>query len=111
MSGLNLSQILAALLHLVFLLAIQLALDRLAIKLRIDRLSLVNDKSTKTAVIRALLTRFDLWIWGCGLYTLLAWHFDGLVSSVLGPDWATPARQAAVLQAITVLALSSLVAG
>ena len=90
--------------------AIQLALDRLAKKLRVDRLSLVNDKSMKTAVVRAVLTRLDLWVWGCGLYTLLAWHFDGLVSSILGPDWATPARQASVLQVITVLALSSLVA-
>ena len=108
MSGVSLGQVLAGLLHLAILFAIQHALDRLARKLRVDRLSLVNDRSTKTAVIRALLTRFDLWIWGCGLYTLLAWHFNGLVSSALGKDWAPPARQAEILQIITLLALSSL---
>jgi small-conductance mechanosensitive channel len=107
-SGLSLSQIAASLLHLALLLAIQHALDLLAKKLRVDRLSLVNDPGTKTAVIRALLTRFDLWIWGCGLYTLLAWHFNGLLSYALGSGWATPDRQGAILQAITVLALSSL---
>jgi small-conductance mechanosensitive channel len=107
-SGLNLGQIAAGLLQFAALLIIQHGLDRLAKRLHVDRLSLVNDLSTKTAVVRALLTRFDLWIWGCGLYTLLAWHFNGLLSSVLGPTWATPARQVAVLQAITILALSSL---
>src|SRR5258708_354785 len=107
-SGLSLSQIAASLLHLALLLAIQHALDLLAKKLRVDRLSLVNDPGTTTAVIRALLTRFDLWIWGCGLYTLLAWHFNGLLGPVFGPGWATPDRQVAMLQAITILALSSL---
>jgi small-conductance mechanosensitive channel len=107
-SGLNLSQVAAGLLHLAVLLGIQHVLDRLAKKLGVDRLSLVNDRSTKTAVLRALLTRFDLWLWGCGLYTLLAWHFNGLIASALGPVWAAPARQAAILQAITILALSSL---
>jgi small-conductance mechanosensitive channel len=108
MTGLNLSQVLAGLLHLAILFAIQRACDQLAKSLRVDRLSLINDRSTKTAVIRALLTRFDLWIWGCGLYTLLAWHFNGLVSSALGKNWAPPARQAEILQIITLLALSSL---
>src|ERR1700719_3923552 len=108
-SGLNLSQIAAGLLQLAALLAIQHVLDRLAKKLHVDHLSLVNDRSTKTAVVRALLTRFDLWVWGCGLYTLLAWHFNGVISSYLGTDWAMPARQAAILQAITILAISSLV--
>ena len=107
-SGLNLSQIAAGLLQLAVLLIIQHGLDRLAKNLRIDRLSLINDRRTKPAVVRALLTRLDLWIWGCGLYTLFAWHFNGLLSSALGPGWATPARQVAVLQAITILALSSL---
>jgi small-conductance mechanosensitive channel len=107
-SGLNLSQIAAGLLQLAVLLVVQHGLDRLAKHLRVDRLSLINDLSTKAAVVRALLTRFDLWIWGCGLYTLLAWHFNGLLSTALGPSWATPARQVAVLQAITILALSSL---
>ncbi len=88
-SGLNLGQILAVLLHLAVLWAIQHTLDWLARTLRVDRLSLVNDRSTKTAVLRALLTRFDFWIWACGLYTLLAWHFNGLVSYLLGPDWPT----------------------
>lgn len=108
MSGLSFSQIAAGLLHLAFLLVIQRALDRLAKNLRVDRLSLVNDRGTRTAVIRALLTRFDLWLWGCGVYTLLAWHLNGLLASALGPSWATPYRQAAILQAITILALSSL---
>jgi small-conductance mechanosensitive channel len=108
-SGLNLSQIAAGLLQLAALLAIQHVLDRLAKKLHVDHLSMVNDRSTKTAVIRALLTRFDLWVWGCGLYTLLAWHFNGPLSYALEPGWATPARQTAMLQAITILALSSLV--
>ena len=107
-SGLNWSQAAAGFLHLAVLLAIQRALDLFAKSLRVDRLSLVNDRSTKTAVVRALLTRLDFWIWGCGLYTLLAWHFSGLISFALGPGWATPARQAAMLQAITILALSSL---
>src|SRR5271157_3104032 len=107
-TGLKLSQIAVAVLHLGVLLGIQYALNWLAKNLRVDRLSLLNDRSTKSAVVRALLTRFDLWIWGCGLYTLLTWHFNGLVSSAFGPAWATPARQAAILQAITILALSSL---
>jgi small-conductance mechanosensitive channel len=109
MSGVSLGQVLAGLLHLAILFAIQSVLDRLAKKLRVDRLSLVNDRSTKTAVIRALLTRFDVWIWGCGLYTFLAWHFNGVVSSAFGMDWAPPARQAGILQIITLLTLSSLV--
>jgi len=108
-TGLNLGQVAAAILHLAVLLGIQQALDRLAKILRVDRLSLVNDRGTKTAVVRALVTRFDLWVWGCGLYVLLAWHFNGVISSYLGTDWATPARQAAILQAITILAISSLV--
>jgi small-conductance mechanosensitive channel len=108
-SGLNLNQIAVGLLHLAVLFGIQHGLDRLAKTLRVDRLSMVNDRSTKAAVIRALLTRFDLWIWGCGLYTLLAWHFNRLLSSALGVNWApTQARQADILQAITLLALSSL---
>jgi small-conductance mechanosensitive channel len=107
-SGISLGQIAAAVLHLAVLLGSQHALDRLAKVLGVDRLSLLNDRSTKTAVVRALLTRFNLWIWGCGLYTLLAWHFNGVVLSILGPGWAEPARQIAILQAITVLALSSL---
>jgi hypothetical protein len=52
-----LSQVAAGLVHLAVLLAIQQALDRLAKKLHVDSLSLVNDRSTKTAVVRALLTR------------------------------------------------------
>jgi small-conductance mechanosensitive channel len=108
MSGLSLSHVLVGLLHLAILFAIQHALDWLAKNLRVDPLSMVNDRGTKAAVIRALLTRFDLWIWGCGLYTLFAWHFNRLVSSVLGKDWAPPARQAEILQIITLLALSSL---
>ena len=32
-----------------------------------------------------------------------------MISSYLGTDWAMPARQAAILQAITILAISSLV--
>src|ERR1700751_1254691 len=107
-SGLNWSQAAAGFLHLAVLLVIQPALDLFAKSLRVDRLSLVNDRSTKTAVVRALLTRFDLWMWGCGLYTLLVWHFNRLVSAAIGPGWATPARQVAILQAITILALSSL---
>src|SRR3984957_12372201 len=107
-SGLNLGQIAAGLLQFAALLIIQHGLDRLAKRLHVDRLSLVNDLSTRTAVVRALLTRLDLWIWGCGLYTLLAWHFNGLLAPVLGPGWATPDRQVAALQAITILALSSL---
>jgi hypothetical protein len=31
-------------------------------------------------MVRALLTRFDLWLWGCGVYTLLAWHFDRVLA-------------------------------
>jgi len=107
-SGLSLSQIAAGLLHLAVLLFIQHVLDRLAKKLCVDRLCMVNDRSTKTAVVRALLTRLDFWIWGCGVYTLLAWHLNGLLASTLGSSWATPDRQARILQAITILALSSL---
>jgi small-conductance mechanosensitive channel len=107
-SGLNLSQVATGILHLAVLLITQRGLDRLAKILRVDRLSLINDRTTKTAVIRAVLTRFDFWIWGCGLYTLLAWHFHGLLSNLLGQRWPTPAREIAILQAITVLALSSL---
>jgi hypothetical protein len=107
-SGLSLSQMAFGLLQLALLLLIQHALDRLAKNLRVDRLSCVNDRTTRTAVVRALLTRFDLWLWGCGIYTLLAWHFNRLLAPVFGPGWATPDRQVAVLQAITILALSSL---
>jgi small-conductance mechanosensitive channel len=107
-SGVTFTQIATGLLQLAVLLVIQHALDRLAKRLRVDRLSLFNDRSTRTAVLRALLTRFDLWIWGCGVYTLLAWHFNRLLMPALGPNWATSGRQAAILQAITILALSSL---
>jgi small-conductance mechanosensitive channel len=107
-SGVTFTQIATGLLQLAVLLVIQHSLDRLAKRLRVDRLSLFNDRSTRTAVLRALLTRFDLWIWGCGVYTLLAWHFNRLLMPALGPNWATPGRQAAILQAITILALSSL---
>ena len=107
-SGLSLSQMAFGLLQLALLLLIQHALDRLAKNLRVDRLSCLNDRTTRTAVVRALLTRFDLWLWGCGGYTLLAWHFNRLLAPALGPGWATPDRQVAVLQAITILALSSL---
>ncbi len=109
LNGLNLSQMAAGLLQLAVLLVIQYGFNGVAKKLRVDRLSMVNDRTTKTAVIRTLLTRLDFLIWGCGLYTLLAWHFNGLVALVLGPNWAPPDRQAAILQAIAVLALSSLV--
>jgi small-conductance mechanosensitive channel len=107
-SGLTLSQLGVAALQLAILVVFQRTLNRVARILQADRLSMVNDRSTKTAVVRALITRFDLWVWGCGLYTLLAWHFSGLLSSVLGENWASPARQSAMLQAITVLAFSSL---
>jgi hypothetical protein len=107
-SEVSLSQIGASLLRLALLLLIQHALDRLAKKLHVDRLSLVNDRGTRTAVLRALLTRLDLWIWGCGVYTLFAWQFNQLLVPTLGPNWATPDRQAAILQAITIFALSSL---
>jgi len=107
-SGLTLAQLGAAALHLAVLVGIQRALNRVAKILRVDRLAMVNDRSTKTAVVRALLTRFDLWIWGCGVYTLLAWHFNGLLGSTMGQDWGSPARLSANLQAITILALSSL---
>jgi small-conductance mechanosensitive channel len=107
-SGLSLSQVAFGLLQLALLLVIQHALDRLAKNLRVDHLSCINDRSTRTAVVRALLTRFDLWLWGCGIYTLLAWHFNRLLIPVFGSGWATPDRQVAVLQAITILALSSL---
>jgi small-conductance mechanosensitive channel len=108
MSGLTLGQLGAAALHLAVLVGIQRALDRVAKILRVDRLAIVNDQSTKTAVLRAILTRLDLWIWGCGLYTLLAWHLNGLLASAVGRDWGLQARQLAILQAITILALSSL---
>jgi small-conductance mechanosensitive channel len=106
--GLSLSQIAIGFLHFAILLVIQHALDLLAKKLRVDRLSMINDRSTRTAVVRALVTRLDLWIWGCGLYTLLAWHFNRLLAPALGTSWATPDRQTAILQAITILAVSSL---
>jgi small-conductance mechanosensitive channel len=107
-SGLTLGQLGTAALHLAVLVGVQRVLDRLAKVLRVDRLAMVNDQSTKTAVVRAFLTRFDLWIWGCGLYTLLAWHLGGLLAKSLGQEWASPARQIEVLQAVTILALSSL---
>jgi small-conductance mechanosensitive channel len=107
-NGLTLSQLGAAALQLALLFGIQRALDHVAKFLRVDRLAMVNDRSTKTAVVRAVVTRFDLWIWGCGLYTLLAWHLNGLLTSAVGHDWGLPARQTAVLQAITILAVSSL---
>jgi small-conductance mechanosensitive channel len=107
-SGLTLVQLGAAALHLAILVGLQRLLDRLAKILKVDRLALVNERSTKTAVVRALVTRFDLWIWGCGLYTLLAWHFNGLLGSAFGQGWASPVRQSEMVQAITILALSSL---
>ena len=89
-SGLTLSQLGAAALHLAVLVGIQRGLGRLAKILEVDRLALLNDRSTKTAVVRALVTRFDLWIWGYGLYTLLAWHFNGVLASAFGQGWASP---------------------
>jgi hypothetical protein len=107
-SGLNMIQIAAAAVHLGVLLGIQRLLNQFVKYLRVDRLSLVNDRSTKSAVIRAILTKLDLWIWGCGLYTLLAWHFGGNLSSLFGQNWASPARQVTMVQAFSILALSSL---
>jgi small-conductance mechanosensitive channel len=107
-SGLNMIQLAAAAVHLGVLLGIQRLLTQLAKYLRVDRLSLVNDRSTKSAVIHAILTRLDLWIWGCGLYTLLAWHFGESLSFLFGQNWASPTRQFAMVQAFSILALSSL---
>lgn len=108
-SGLTLSQLGAAALQLAILVGFQRVLDRVARILQADRLAIVNDRSTKTAVVRALITRLDLWVWGCGLYTLFAWHFSGLLRPVLGQNWASAVRQSAILEAITILAVSSLV--
>ncbi len=107
-SGLTLGQAGAAVLQLSLLVAFQYGLDRLAKVLQVDHLAMVNDRSTKTAVVRALVTRLDLWIWACGIYTLLAWHLNGLLTSATGQDWELPARQPAILQGITILVLSSL---
>jgi len=87
-SGLTLGQLGAAALQLAILVGFQRVLDRLARILQADRLSIVNDRSTKTAVVRALITRLDLWVWGCGLYTLFAWRFSGLLTPLLGQNWA-----------------------
>jgi hypothetical protein len=107
--GIGPIQILAIFLHAGILVIIQQLLDRLAKMLRVDRLSLINDPSTRTAVVRALLTRFDLWIWACGIYTLAAWLLSTLLDPLLGAGWATPARQISMLKVISVLAISSLV--
>jgi len=106
--GIGPIQILAVLLHVGILVIIQQLLDRVARSLGVDRLSLVNDRSTKSAVIRAFLTRVDLWIWACGLYMLLVWHFETFLYPFLGGDWATPSRQISTLKAISLLAISSL---
>jgi small-conductance mechanosensitive channel len=106
--GIGPVQVLAILLHIGMLFFIQQLLDRVARRLRVDGLSLINDRSTRTAVIRALLTRFDLWIWVCGLYTWVAWHFSPFLYPFLGTDWATPARQISMIKVISVLAISSL---
>ena len=107
--GIGPIQILAIFFHVGILVIVQQLLDRLAKVLRADRLSLVNDQSTRTAVVRALLTRFDLWIWACGMYTLTAWHLSTLFDPLLGAGWATPPRQISMLKVISVLAISSLV--
>ena len=107
-SGLTLGQLVGAVLQLAILVGFQRVLDRVARILQADRLSILNNRSTKTAVFRALITRLDLWVWGCGLYTLFAWQFSGLLTPLLGQNWASPGRQSAILQAITILAVSSL---
>src|ERR1700737_1037146 len=106
--GIGPVRVLAILLHIGMLFFIQQLLDRVARRLRVDGLSLINDRSTRTAVVRALLTRFDLWIWVCGLYTWVAWHFSPFLYPFLGTDWATPARQISMVKVISVLAISSL---
>ena len=107
--GIGPIQILAIFFHVGVLVIVQQLLDRLARVLRVDRLSLINDASTRTAVVRALLTRFDLWIWVCGIYTLAAWHLNTLLDPLLGAGWAAPPRQISMLKGISVLAISSLV--
>ena len=107
--GIGPIQIVAIFFHVGILVIVQQLLDRLAKVLRADRLSLVNDQSTRTAVVRALLTRFDLWIWACGMYALAAWHLSTLFDPLLGAGWATPPRQISMLKVISVLAISSLV--
>jgi hypothetical protein len=53
--GIGPIQIVAIFFHVGILVIVQQLLDRLAKVLRADRLSLVNDQSTRTAVVRALL--------------------------------------------------------
>ena len=100
MQGIGPLQVLAILFHLGILIIIQQLWNRLAKQLRVDRLSLVNDRSTRTAVVRALMTRTAFWIWACGLYTLFAWHLNGFLSPLLGPDWATHSRQVAMIKVL-----------
>jgi small-conductance mechanosensitive channel len=109
MQGIGPLQVLAILFHLGILIIIQQIWNRLAKQLRVDRLSLVNDRSTRTAVVRALMTRTAFWIWACGLYTLFAWHLNGFLSPLLGPDWATHSRQVAMIKVLSLLVLCSLV--
>jgi hypothetical protein len=88
--GIGPIQVVAIFFHVGVLVIVQQLLDRLAKVLRVDRLSLINDTSTRTVVVRALLTRFDLWIWASGVYTLAAWHLSPLLDPLLGAGWATP---------------------
>jgi small-conductance mechanosensitive channel len=94
--------------HLAVLVLLQRGLSGWIRLWRVDRLSLITNQGTRPAILRAVLTRLQVWLWLCGLYTLFAWYLKPTLLPQLGGSWLMTARQTDVLIALTILALSSL---
>ena len=106
--GISVLQGAACVVHLAVLIGIEYGLGRLIKWCRVDRLSLLNAQSVWAAILRAILTRLQGWVWLCGLYTLFIWYFRPALPPGMRQGWVATAREGDVLLAFTVLALSSL---
>jgi small-conductance mechanosensitive channel len=87
----------------------QLGFNWLTRKLEIDRLTLVANKSRRKAVLRALITRLNVWLWICGIYTTIAWHIVPFFPDLLLEPWFSGRRLRDFLIGVTALAVISVV--
>jgi hypothetical protein len=87
----------------------QLGFNWLTRKLEIDRLTLVANKSRCKAVLRALITRLNVWLWICGIYTTIAWHIVPFFPDLLLEPWFSGRRLRDFLIGVTALAVISVV--
>ncbi|HEY0791965.1 MAG TPA: mechanosensitive ion channel family protein [Chthoniobacterales bacterium] len=94
--------------HVAVVLGLEHGLSRLIKWWRVDRLSLLENRKVWPAILRAVLTRLQGWVWLCGFYTLFTWHFKPALPPGLRHGWVATAQESDVLLAFTVLTLSSL---